>query len=687
MSDSACRFWWPTTLAALGVTYLGCIKWWGALLSIAVLLWFAFPGVLVARRLTQSTTNRFHWLLGPVWGVVCSTLGLLVWWLLGFQKAWILIAAPWPLWLLLCCPLEKAGVLLPFPQLERRDVLALSFVLLIVPVVASMPYHHVAAPTEDGGTAYRAYFTADFVWAMTVVSEVSKGEVPPQNPFLRDSALPYYWLAHFLSAVEYRMFDPLGLSVEEVTLAGSVGFSVLFLLFLFGLMRAFGASPVASALACGLVFLANSFEVADRLWVWRNDPALVDALKSINVDAVTRWFYSGMPVDGLHRMILYQPHHLSGYARGLAALLIGARATDVARPFVALTAGLLLGASLLFSSVTAIIVGVAVAVVYAVRLLRPWQWRAAIVCAALGAAPVLLAVMVSNALRYVAPVEGPMVIVGPNPVALAHWPYALLLSFGPLLILGALGAVVGWRRRLQAWPIGVLALVALLFYFLTDVPDMQHVWVGWRAGHLLFIASAVFTALLLTAIGRAGPPRLAMGVAVALVAAPAVPTTVVDLYNAQDITNREDGPTFPWTLVLTRSETEALDWVKRRTSRTAVVQPDVRARDWASWGYMTAFGQRRMAAGLPIGMIPLSPYQEATDRVGERIFTSGPAHQRWQEAHQRGIDYLFVGPAEQRAHPELLEVLRQRPDLFLEACRNQPVGMFRVAGGILSPGG
>jgi hypothetical protein len=44
-----------------------------------------------------------------------------------------------------------------------------------------------------------------------------------------------------------------------------------------------------------------------------------------------------------------------------------------------------------------------------------------------------------------------------------------------------------------------------------------------------------------------------------------------------------------------------------------------------------------------------------------------------------GIDYLFIGPAEQQAHPDLVDRLAERPDLFLEAYRNSGVVIFRLA--------
>lgn len=667
------------TVTSVAAAYLSVIRWWGALLVVGVLAWFMAWGVAVARKLMSSQESGAHWLFGPVWGVGLALVGLLVIWWFGGRGLWVVALAPWPLGLLLVLPLGRFGIDLHPPRFDRSDLVAVLLLFVLVPVIAGPPYAHVAELVDDGAKAYRAYFTADFVWAMTVVAEVSKGDVPPKNPFQTNGTLNYYWLAHFLSSVEYRIAGPWGLGIEEVTLANSLAYSLAFVAFLYGLARMFGGGTWAAAGACAMVFLANSFEALDRIWEGWGQP-IVGSLSVINLDAVTRWFYSGMPVDGLHRMFLYQPHHLGGYAIGLSALLIVGRASKPGRPMVALATGSFLALSLLLTSFTAIIIGVTVSLVYGVRLLTARLWTAIPVCAVLGALPVLIAARASQVLGYVNPDATTLVIFGPNPVALMHWPYALLLSFGPLLILGALGMfVTAVRREWNAWPMAMLVAVALFFYFMTDVPDMQHVWVGWRAGHLLFVALTVFTAILLSVLHQSPVGlRLAAWPMVAVLVVVALPTVAFDIYNAQDVTNRRAGPGFPWTLVLSKGEVEALGWLKTHTPPGVVVQPNSAERANASWGYIPAFGERRMAAGLPIAMIPLQPYIDQSDWVAANIFNEADPLKRLSAARKMRIDYLYVGPAEREGHPELVSLLDARSDLFPAVFRNQDVVIYWV---------
>jgi uncharacterized membrane protein len=167
-------------------------------------------------------------------------------------------------------------------------------------------------------------------------------------------------------------------------------------------------------------------------------------------------------------------------------------------------------------------------------------------------------------------------------------------------------------------------------------------------------------------------------VLVLLIVLPAVPTVAIDVYNAQDITNRGLGPAFPWTLVVTPPEREALDWLRRSTARDAVVQfePDARGVGW--WCYLTAFGERRMAAGLPGSMIPVKPYAIATETVKSGIFKADNAHDAHLIARSMGINYLFVGGVERRRYGAAVTAIEQAPDLFEPVFHNDAVTIFLV---------
>lgn len=646
---------------------------------LATVVWLAAPGVpLVARVLPVRTSGRIAaWLIGPALGLGLSVFGLLLFWTAGLQSWLGLLLAPLPSWILVLVATRVGGPSLRLPSFDRRDLVAVGLVLLIVPLITFAPYDHVREPTSEGD-AYRAYFTADFVWAMTVTAELAKGDVPPVNPFLRETPLRYYWMSHLLSGALYRNARDWGVTAEEVILVDGLAFGLAFVAFFYALARIAGGGAAFSALAVVVGFAANSYEGLERILVYLRDGTPLDYVRFVNIDAVTRWYYHGMPVDGLQRMLLYQPHHLTGYMFALTALWLVGFADDVTETAVALWAGVLLGLGFLFSTFTAIIVGFAIGLLFGCRLLHRRAWSAVWQSATLGGLPVAVAIAAAMALGYSDPRAGMLLQFGLNPVATTLWPFVLLLSLGPLLFAGIAGfAHRQWIARDGA-AAAALAVGALFFYFMADVPDADGVWVGWRSGHLLLIAFAVMGAATLTIAWRRVPARVPLLVALALLIAPALPTVVIDVYNAQDITNRQRGPSFPWTVVITPQEREALDWIRRSTPVDAVVQVAPRAHGAATWAYIQAFAERRAAAGQPGSMIPAQPYQYATQSVTLGIFETPRAADALEMARFLAIDYLVVAPPDRAIYPKAAEMFAANPTLFVPVFQNDAVAVYDV---------
>ncbi len=60
---------------------------------------------------------------------------------------------------------------------------------------------NVGARDASGAEHYRAYFTADFFWHLTVANEVAHFDMPPRNPFLASEQIYYYWTYLIVPAV------------------------------------------------------------------------------------------------------------------------------------------------------------------------------------------------------------------------------------------------------------------------------------------------------------------------------------------------------------------------------------------------------------------------------------------------------------------------------------------------------
>lgn len=650
------------------------------LVLVAASLWTAAAGVAVARALfgAADTGRVAAWLVGPAIGFGVSVAGMFVWWALGVQGWLAIVAGPVFTWALAWWIGRISPPALRLPTFGARDVTVAALIVLLVPLITWAPYDHVREPVADG-EAYRAYFTADFIWAMTVTSELARGDVPPVNPFLHERPLNYYWFSHLLSGAIYRNLGGGKISAEPVILVNGLLFGIAFVMFAYALVRATGASPGASAFAIVCAFCANSYEGADMIRSVLSGHVPWSEIANTNVDAVTRWFYKGMAVDGLQRLLLYQPHHLTGYALALAALWLVAIADDVTAVGVALGAGALLALALLFSTFGALIVSMAVGLTYLVRLVQQRALSRAWMCAVLGGGPVLLGVLATSALGYTDNRYGSLLLVGLNPVATHNAVRVWIMSFGPLL-LGAAASLTRPRWILYEGTAPVTLVVsATAFWFFTNVPDSGDVWVGWRSGHMLLLAFAAMSAAWLTEAWQWRRARAAIIGGLALFVIPAVPTVAIDVYNAQDITNRTEGAGFPWTLVVTPAEREALEWVRRSTPADAVVQVDPGTRGGAHWSYIGAFAERRMIAGLPVSMTPIRPYQEASDSVEWDVFRTTQPADCHASARLLGIDYLFIGQPERRWYRSTIEAMRSHSRLFPVVFQNQAVTIFRVA--------
>ena len=156
-----------------------------------------------------------------------------------------------------------------------------------------------------------------------------------------------------------------------------------------------------------------------------------------------------------------------------------------------------------------------------------------------------------------------------------------------------------------------------------------------------------------------------------------LPTTVIDVYNTQDLLNRSEAPGFRWTLVLTPDDRQVFDWIRHNTRPDAIFQVDPLVRDSETWAYLPAFAERRMAAGLPISMIPLQKYQEGSNRI-RGIFDEVPLS-AYERAIRAGINYVLVGPPEREAHPGVEERFDSIGSLMPLAFRNGTISIYEVA--------
>ncbi|HEY7818968.1 MAG TPA: hypothetical protein VIG29_12165, partial [Vicinamibacteria bacterium] len=604
-------------------------------LSLAV---FAVPGVSLARRFLGGPVAI---LAGAALGYFASSFAAAALARFGARTPSTEIAACLVLYLLL----RGLATLVPQRSGEDEDRLSGFFAaaLLLPLLLAAAPFLKVGAEVE-GGVAYRAYFSADLMTHLSVVAELQKGAYPPSNPFYAGEPLHYYWLFFAQPAV----FAPSG-SNQAALLSLYLASGMLFTGLLFGAVRGLGLIPRRALLATGVILLAASYEGALTLF-------RAGSFRDTNVDAFGRWVLGLTSLDGLHRSVLYTPQHLFSYSLLVLLLLLLLRDEPRDRPG-AILLGALLGGMAGASIVTAMLAG---PWTLAVLFFRSRSMRRFLELAIWTGVPALLCLAAYLGLGFFGDAGGALTLRAPR------WPEvatALVLDCGALLALFLLRRGSGLRRFDRE--VAALAALALLAVLFLDLKGYEGVWMAWRAGSVLLLALGILAAPALGSSLRAHH---------ALLLAPASLTVALDVWNAQDVSNRDlSAGDFRWTTVVSRDEWEALRWIREKTPEDSLVQWDVRARELGEWALLPAIGERRMAVGSPIFLLDLRKYRARERREVRPIFASGDPEEAYRLATALGIDYLFLGARELQTRGERLRKLFESEERFRTVFSNPGV--------------
>jgi hypothetical protein len=589
---------------------------------------------------------------------------------LEFALAWIAVTA------IVWWPLGRVRTpLIELPGFTRRDRVIWLLLLHLVVAVVALPFGRLGERDATGTRCYRAYFTADFVWHTALTQELARFDWPPRNPFFARDPVHYYYTYFLVPAVLSGPVRAPLVSVETALKVTAVCTALLmFSLVFFAAWSAAGrAGPAAAASVVALV--APSFEGTYKVIDLLARGAPLGGLRDLNIDAVTAWDFHGLRVDGLVRSMWYTPQHSTSFALGLIGVLVASRLTARTRPATFLLTGIALGLSVLMSP----LLGAAFCIIYGLTIAVDALTRrlplSAIALQALTVVPVALGLMwyLANGMGEGA---GAHLSFGWLYDARNHPVLTLVLSLGGLLI-PALAGLWRWPGVpfRPALPAVIGLIVGLGLLYLVSLTDRS--WVGFRAGNILQVLLPMLVARGLTGLVDSGRLRLAT-VGVAAILAAGAPTTLIDTYNAQDITNVKMGPGFPWTIRLSPEQQAGLDWIRRATPPRSVVQADPFARDRSNWSIIPTFAGRRMAVGQALPLLPELQHAGAPDRA-HAILGALPLDQAHDQARKLGIDYLWMDEDDAAAHlGGVPDRFQGRPDLFTQVFRQGAVVVYRV---------
>jgi hypothetical protein len=631
------------------------------------------PGIPVGIRLFGKR-HPAAWIAGALLGY--GLLQLAIWatiesrlssgW--AFVAVWIVLGA-------MTTAIARVGASAPaiaMPAWTARDTTALCLVLLLVPLLMTAPYANLGREDAEGNRYYRAYFTADFLWHSALGFELGKFSLPPRNPYLAPQVMNYYWTYFLLpsTAAELLPPNPTGfVDLQRTLKANAIMAGLLMIAAMFLVVRSAVPGAWPAAIATALAVLAASAEGIYAIFDFVRSGQPLWLLADTNVDAITAWSFGGMRIDNIPRSLWYTPQHTTAVALGLIGWLIAISSGAAASWWSIAGAGLALGLATtmnpLLGGCFSLVYGVAIAA-DALRAERGWTFLPRHAAAA---AMVGLAVAWGWGSKVM---EGAGSALQIGTAGLENSPVAtVLLSVGPILIpsLPGLRSVQGASSRaLSIGCAGILLALGLLYF----VRISESSWVGFRAGQILLVSIPIVLARALTIMR----PR-AMAVVAALVFLVGAPTTAIDTWNAQDIGNRREGPGFKWTLWTTRDQQQAFAWLRAQTPKGAIVQMEPMVRGREHWTLIPSFAGRRMAAGLPISLLPQPEYNEASELV-KALFSTTRADEASELARRLRIDYLYVDDADTRAYPDGVRKFDESPALFSRVFTSGPVKIFRV---------
>lgn len=629
------------------------------------------PGLPIGLRLFGAS-HAAGWVAGALIGYGLTQLALWAVIVLDLASAAAFVAA-WLLLVILTTAIARAlprETAISLPRWDAADTRALLLVLLLVPALMGPPYRNLGRADESGSRYYRAYFTADFVWHTALAFELGQFSLPPRNPYMTPRAMNYYWTYFLLPATVAEVAPGNDfVRVQTFLKANAILSGLLMMSALFVLVRTATARAWAAAAAVALAVVAASAEGAYEIVALLREGRPMSALLDTNIDAVTAWRFGGLRIDNVPRSLWYTPQHTTSIALGLVGLFVAATG-GVSAPVRAIAgAGIALGLSTtmnpLLGGICSIVYGVCV--LYDAAVQRAWQ---RIPVHVLAAVPVALAVG-WGALSRVTEGAGGALDVGFHGFSRYSPIVTLLLSVGPILV-PALPGVLG--ARMETWRPVVIAVSGILagLFLLYFVRISEASWVGFRAGQLLLVSIPILLARTLERLAKRAAAALAVVILIV-----GLPTTAIDTWNAQDIWNRRPGPGFRWTLWVTPAQQEAFGWIRENTPQDAVVQmePTLRARE--HWTLIPTFAGRRMAAGLPISLLPLPEYEERSSMV-RTLFATANAAEASTIAYKLRIDYLYVDLEDVAAYGEGVAKFADNPDHFERVFANSEVRIYRI---------
>jgi hypothetical protein len=245
-------------------------------------------------------------------------------------------------------------------------------------------------------------------------------------------------------------------------------------------------------------------------------------------------------------------------------------------------------------------------------------------------------------------------------------PVYFLVEYGPMLLLGVLGLWREWRHRGIHLPLLLFGLLVLGQIFFVNTPVLPEFGL-LRGNRLLPILLLVGTGLFFRDFLETGKSSRLARWGVALLLLGATPTVATDIYFSSRVSDPSN------TVYVTSADRAACDWIRTHTAENDVVQGYPTYMNYSAGvkrqrynlSLIPNFAERRTVVGedwvARTMIVNTNPIVDSRLRDMRRMLGAAEIEQVTSVLDKYGINYLYVGPLEQKLYPRLLAILQDSP--------------------------
>ncbi len=550
-------------------------------------------------------------------------------------------------------------------RLKKADLIALLTIISITALFTVIPQSRIAAPKENTYIV-RAYFVPDYLKHVALSAEISKGDMPPDNPFVTGNKLHYYWIYYLFPAFGYNLLSRHG-SLLRLNIFSNLLANIFLIFSIYAFSKKYMKSITKKSVLIFAFIFASSYE--GILYLLESLKSKADILSNFinyNIDGLTRWRYGQPQIDTIYRSFLYTPQQQIGFAGLLIFIfLLTEKGRKTASNSNIIIIPVITGIVLGYNFFCGLYMALWFFVIYPIFLCIKERN--------------ILEIIKRQALSFIVFIIFPvfykildMLLESRNPLLIGfniYRPFNMIMIFLinfswlwiPVVFFCCFPIIKSIKKKRADIDIDMIKFISMILLAVSLIFFIQirgfEADMGLKIGQVLNIILFAGFLYLCSMLKR----RI-LFLCFILLFIPGLMTSIIDFANSCDIKNAPG-----MFLTFFRAEDIcAMRHIKENINKDAVIQA-LPERDDKRASIIPVFGERRTALAdemhSKIYMLDeMDIYEKRKEKIYE-MFYADEMEDVYHIAEEYGIDYLFVGTKE-RDIPEIVENLDRFPKAY-----------------------